>query len=276
MKTPNGVDGALLHQGGDPFSTSKGWVKLHRSLAEWCWFSEPRTLQVFIYLLLNAQYETKQWRGITLRRGELIIGTHKLAKELDCTRQVVRTRLERLSECGSITITATNKYSIVSICNYDKYQMSPTDNNQQEHQPITTIQESKKREYFKNVTPLTPQGGNGNPSYENDFSPADPIPESLTPYPHIAADPLSPAFEKWLAYKREKRQSYRSDSALKACYDRLKRYSKGDPKVAMEIIEHSIAMNYSGFFEPSKISDHRPECITNVESSNSGTWYSTI
>lgn len=276
MKTHEKVEGTLLHQGGDPFSAAKGWVKLHRSLAEWCWFSEPRTLQVFIYLLIHANYETRQWRDIVLRRGELIIGTHKLAKELDCTRQVIRTRLERLEACGSITITTTNKYSIVSICNYDKYQTIPSENSPHGNQQKATIQEGIRRQNFKKESPLTPQGGNGLLSYKKESFPIDQTLAPFAPNPQVAPDPLSPAFEKWLAYKQEKRQSYRSDSALRACYNRLQRYSKGDPKVAMEIIDQSIAMNYSGFFEPTKRFDKQPESIANASEAEQGTRYSTI
>ena len=79
--------------------------------------------------------------------------------------------------------------------------------------------------------------------------------------------------------EEEKRQSYRSEASLRACYKRLERYSKGDPKVAMEIIDQSIAMNYSGFFEPKQTKtnhENRPECITNAAEAEEGTRYSTI
>ena len=58
------------------------------------------------------------------------------------TRQKIRTQLKRLDTCGTIALQATNKFTLVTICNYDNYQESseaeqPTDN-QQTNQQITS------------------------------------------------------------------------------------------------------------------------------------------
>lgn len=54
--------------------------------------------------------------------------------------------------------------------------------------------------------------------------------------------------EKWLRYKKEKRQSYRSEESIEECYIKLYKLSNGDAAVASEIVNESIANNWSGLF----------------------------
>ena len=56
-----------------------------------------------------------------------------------------------------------------------------------------------------------------------------------------------PAVQKWLDYKKEKRQTYKQ-IGFKIFYEKLVRLSSGDPDVAMVIIEQSMANNYAGIF----------------------------
>lgn len=60
---------------------------------------------------------------------------------------------------------------------------------------------------------------------------------------------MDDAFRKWLAYKKERRQSYKP-KGLAAAKTRLDRISEGDPCRAMEIVEFCIANNYAGLFAP--------------------------
>lgn len=143
---------------------NKGWIKLHRSLLDWQWMSDPYAVQLFVYLILSAQHEDRVWKHGVIHRGEVVIGTLTLASHLKCPRQILRTRLGWLEEAGTITTRATNRYTIITICNYDEYQDKAQLANQLANQPITTIQEYKKNKEEKNYTfdtysPLTPQGG---------------------------------------------------------------------------------------------------------------------
>jgi len=53
----------------------------------------------------------------------------------------------------------------------------------------------------------------------------------------------------WLNYKKERKQMYASQTSLKVMVNRLIKLSHNNPQTAREIIEESIANNYSGFFE---------------------------
>ena len=100
----------------------RGWIKIYRSLLDWEWFDDAETMQLFLYLLLSANYEDKKWRGIVVHRGEFVISLRSTAKRLKTTVQRLRTRLQKLEECGTISYRPTQRYTIVSIYNYDTYQ----------------------------------------------------------------------------------------------------------------------------------------------------------
>jgi len=135
------------------------FFKVSRKITEWEWFTDGNMLKVWIYLLGSAQYKKTRFEGIELQRGQVIIGRKKLAEKTGLTEQQVRTCINRLKSTNEITIESTNKYSIISIVKYGKYQGADEENNQQinqesnqqttnkqptNNQQITTIQERKK------------------------------------------------------------------------------------------------------------------------------------
>ena len=65
------------------------YIKLDRKITEWEWFTDPNTLMVWIYLLTNAQYQDGSYRGVELKRGQLLTGRRKLSEKLGVTRQTI-------------------------------------------------------------------------------------------------------------------------------------------------------------------------------------------
>ena len=56
-------------------------------------------------------------------------------------------------------------------------------------------------------------------------------------------------FTTWLEYKRERRESYKSDKSLRAAYSKLLQLSENDPQKAASIVQQSMANNWAGLFE---------------------------
>ena len=52
----------------------------------------------------------------------------------------------------------------------------------------------------------------------------------------------------WLEYKKERRETYKSDRSIKSFITKLRNLSENDPAVAREIVEQSFANNYAGVF----------------------------
>ena len=122
---------------------NNGWIKLHRQFLEWEWYSDGNTMRLFIHLMLNANHETQRWMGTVINRGQIVTGRQSLARELEISVQSVRSALTRLKSTNEITIKVTNRFSIITLNNYEKYQSyenSNQQNNQQTNQQSTSNQ----------------------------------------------------------------------------------------------------------------------------------------
>ncbi len=108
-----------------------GYTLLYRSILNWEWHDSPNTLSVFVHLLSLARYMPGEYHGIEVARGQVITGRKSLAEMTGLSEQEVRTALRRLQSTGEITIRSTNKYSLITVVNYDVYQPVPGKTNQQ-------------------------------------------------------------------------------------------------------------------------------------------------
>ena len=61
--------------------------------------------------------------------------------------------------------------------------------------------------------------------------------------------PCQEALDMWLAYKKEKHQTYKP-RGLAALKKKLLQLSNGNPEYAKVIVEHSMGNNYSGLYAP--------------------------
>lgn len=123
----------------------EGWVTLHRKFLQWEWFDIPEMVKFFIYLLLMAGHSERKFRGIQLQRGEIITSTPTMMKDTKLSEQQIRTCIKRLKSTGEITCKSTNKFTIITICNYDRYQSEDlTANGQNNGQPNTQATDKQR------------------------------------------------------------------------------------------------------------------------------------
>lgn len=133
----------------------EGWIKVHRKILKWEWFKTPNMLHLFEYLLLSANHEENEWQGIKIKRGQFVTGLNSIYQNTGISIQSARTCIKRLKSTGEITIKSTNKYSIITIINYDSYQLEEniTNNqiNKQANKQLTNNQQTtnNKQEYKK-------------------------------------------------------------------------------------------------------------------------------
>ena len=99
-----------------------GFVKEHRQILEWGWYKDVHTCHLFRHLILKAQWKPTTFRDVALSVGQLLTGRKTLAFETGLTEQQVRTALSNLQKHHEITIKSTSKFSIITVCNYSKYQ----------------------------------------------------------------------------------------------------------------------------------------------------------
>lgn len=123
-----------------------GFIKIHRRMLKWEWFSDINTTHLFIYLLLIANWEDKKWKGLLIKRGQVVTGLKKLSAGAGLSIQQTRTSLKKLVSTNEITIKSTNKYSVITIEKYGNYQKKEDRGNNQNNNQITNEQQSNNKQ----------------------------------------------------------------------------------------------------------------------------------
>jgi len=116
----------------------EGWIKLHRKLIDWEWYTDSKMVHLLFHLVAKANHKDGNWKGIEVKRGQLITGLDSLKHQTGISTQSLRTCLERLKSTGEITNKSTNKYRIITILKYDSYQLKEKDNKQLTNNQQTT------------------------------------------------------------------------------------------------------------------------------------------
>lgn len=132
-------------------SETNGFVKLDRGILNWEWYEDTYTARLFFHCILKANWKAGNWKGQPYERGQFITSLPSLAKELGCSERNIRTALKHLISTGEVTSKATNKYRIITVCNYDKYQSTDrqtdrqvTGNRQASDRQVTADEENKE------------------------------------------------------------------------------------------------------------------------------------
>lgn len=112
----------------------EGYIIISRKILDWEWYGIPEMVALWIHILFEANWEDKRWRGIVIPRGSFVTSISRLAKSSGLSVQQTRTCLERLKSTHEITIKSTNNYTIVTVCKYDVYQLTPGYYQQSEQQ----------------------------------------------------------------------------------------------------------------------------------------------
>jgi len=100
----------------------EGWIKIHRRFQQWEWYTNSEMVHLFIHLLITATHKDGKWKGHEIKRGQTVAGISSLHKKTGISVQTIRTCINRLKSTGEITVKSTNKFSIITICNYEDYQ----------------------------------------------------------------------------------------------------------------------------------------------------------
>jgi len=142
--------------------TGSGYIRLHRQILKWEWWSNPNTFRLFIYLLLKANYNDQKFEGQVIRRGQLVTSIPRLSQDTALTPRQVRVALDHLKLTGEVTDCHNFKYRIITISKYDEYQTNDrlngslmTDKRQTDDRLMTASKEINKDNKEKNnIKPL--------------------------------------------------------------------------------------------------------------------------
>jgi hypothetical protein len=105
-------------------NNQQGWIKLHRQILEWEWYSDNNCFRLFLHLLLKANHKEKRFKGIELKVGSIVTSRDLLARETGLSSQQIRTALNKLISTSEVTSVTSSQGTIIQIVSYEKYQVS--------------------------------------------------------------------------------------------------------------------------------------------------------
>jgi hypothetical protein len=132
---------------------NRGFVKLWRKYIDDGWIRNHKLWAFWTWCLLKATHKEFDaivgFQTVHLMPGQFITGRHKACEETGLTEQEYRTVTAFLAKEGKLTIKSTNKYSIITIVNWNTYQSTNPDD-QPTDQP-TTNQQVTTYKNIKNI-----------------------------------------------------------------------------------------------------------------------------
>ncbi len=99
----------------------KKTILLTEDFLNWEWWGYKGMVSLFIYMLFKANTEDSEEFGQKVGRGSLLISVGNLCGKVNLTSAEVRLRLTKLEETNHITIKTSNRYTIITVCDYEDY-----------------------------------------------------------------------------------------------------------------------------------------------------------
>ena len=124
-----------------------GFVKFHRKTVHWQWVSDPYVFECFWLLTAMANYKDGNFQDKKIKRGQLATSIRMLSTTFMMNERTIMRCLKCLEESGEIKIKHYPKFSVITICNYDKYQSvvsDTTDSTTRDTTQHTTNTKNKK------------------------------------------------------------------------------------------------------------------------------------
>ena len=105
----------------DTIPSGNGYIMLDREFTNWPLFYDDAAWKLFTYLLIRANYTTRQWGTREVRKGELITSYQHLADALHKSRDEIKRLLKKLKDIHEVETIRVGNALLIKIPNYLKY-----------------------------------------------------------------------------------------------------------------------------------------------------------
>lgn len=214
-----------------------GWIKIHRKLLEWEWYRDTNMVRLWIHLLLNANIKDRKWKGKVIPKGSLVTSLTDLSDKTGMSKQELRTCIKRLKKTKEITCSPTNRYTIVTICNYEAYQVYDGELQHAGQQPGNT---QTTHGQHTNNTPIIEEGK----EIKEEKEYFDSLRFDLKRF----GDDWAALIGQWLYFQYANGKPFKTQSSVNLMVNKLVKLSNNDINTARLIVEQSMANNWSGLF----------------------------
>lgn len=133
----------------------EGWIRIHRQLLDSEIFASEKGLKIWVWLLLKATYKTSYVnvkigygeKTVTLQRGQLLFGRFTAEESIQINGSTIYKILKKMELMDMIKVESNSHYTIITICNFDKYNPLTDDEvaaNEQPHDSHVTAEEQPR------------------------------------------------------------------------------------------------------------------------------------
>lgn len=237
-----------------------GWIKIHRKITEWEWYSDANTSRLFLHLIFTVNWKAGRFRGMEIPVGSTFTSYDALAKETGLSNHQVRTAIEKLKSTSNVATNRAMSGLLISVSKYESYNSGTDDGRQSNGQSngndvagrwqadgndVATIEEGKNEQegkkekiYKRKMT-------------EDDFQQACSVELDFT-----ASQKLRAVWSQWQIYRIKTNSSKRPWTAQAAniAKKNLQAWSEkhGDEAVIAKV-EYAIISTHQTFFEPTPL-----------------------
>lgn len=132
---------------------NEGWIKVFRSLPAWRWYKDSNTKSLYLHLLLNACIRHTPFMDFVLQPGEFVSTVRALAYELNMSDKAVRVAMNHLIATNDMAIKTTNKYTVFTVQNWEKYQGNGNQEGKQNGNQRANIEKELKNNILPSPAP---------------------------------------------------------------------------------------------------------------------------
>lgn len=246
-----------------------GFIMLSRKFFSHRIWRASRTFsegEAWIDLIQSARFDATRLtasiggRKITYGRGQYPASIKYLSEKWGWNSEKrVRNFLNELKKEGMITTDCSQGMNIITLCNYDYYNAPSEESEGKPKGKANYVTESElsselgklRGELLEAIGNLGQDWGKkkNKENKDKDSSSKPPTPLQGDFDLSYVRDDFRATMESWISYKREIKNSYRSDRSVQLCYNSLMKLSGADPERARLIVEQSISNGWKGLFE---------------------------
>lgn len=98
-----------------------GWYKQQRNLSERPWFKDSQMVHLYHFLKERAYVSDGLYEDRMIRRGSCPVTRSEMSEMTGMSLKTLDRVLKRLISYGEIIVRGNNRFSVVTICDYDGY-----------------------------------------------------------------------------------------------------------------------------------------------------------
>lgn len=97
------------------------YVIFPRDFYKWRWYKEPRTVHLYVYLIMSARTERGGYRTVTIERGQLFTTLERISEETGLSVAEVRTGINRLTRTGEIKCETYPFGRLITVTDFEQF-----------------------------------------------------------------------------------------------------------------------------------------------------------